>query len=315
VQAVTRLEPALCSAQAWPSNLNLVAGRPGLAAEEDDLRRLASQVDYTLLIAPEFGDVLATRCRWVEEVGGRLLGPSADAVRLTADKLRLAEHLRRRAVPTPPTVPWSPQAATLGFPLVVKPRDGAGSQATRLVRDRNELDACSRLADEEGWQGELIVQPFLPGVHASVSFLVGPGGKFCLKPAWQHLSMDGRFRYLGGGLPLPRELAAAAKMTALRALNTVEGLRGWFGMDVVLGPKGPFLIEINPRLTTSIVGLRRLAKFNLMDALLAVAAGTSLPLMEWAEGCVYFQPDGTVAECETPEVTFPNLLAPDIGAR
>ena len=46
-------------------------------------------------IAPEFDRILESRCRWVLEEGGRLLGPSPEAVALTADKLALAEHLER----------------------------------------------------------------------------------------------------------------------------------------------------------------------------------------------------------------------------
>ena len=33
--------------------------------EETSFCRLARQADYTLVIAPEFRDILATRCRWV----------------------------------------------------------------------------------------------------------------------------------------------------------------------------------------------------------------------------------------------------------
>ena len=168
VEVVTRLDPALADALPRPKNLTIHLAQAG--AEEEDLRRLARTSDYTLLIAPEFQDLLGERCQWVEEAGGRLLGPSSEAVRLTADKLRLAHDLRTRGVPTPETVPWSPDAAALGFPLVVKPRDGAGSQATFLVQDEEELRECPQQAAAEGWRGELIVQPFVPGKSASIAF-------------------------------------------------------------------------------------------------------------------------------------------------
>jgi predicted ATP-grasp superfamily ATP-dependent carboligase len=227
-------------------------------------------------------------------VGGRLLGPSSAAVRLTTDKLRLAEHLRARGVPTPPTVPCTPEAAALGFPLVVKPRDGAGSQATFLVRDAAELARCPARAAAEGWTGELVAQPFVEGEPASVSFVIGPGGKYCLKPARQLLSADGRLRYEGGVVPGADE--KVAKAVAVRALAAVEGLRGWFGVDIVLQEQTGQLIEINPRLTTSYVGLRRLARCNLMELLLAAASGETPPVVAWRDGAVTFRPDGTISE-------------------
>ena len=52
----------------------------------------------------------------------------------------------------------------------------------------------------------------------------------------------------------------------------MPGLSGYVGVDVVLGNDGrDWAIEINPRLTTSYVGLRALAGFNLAEAMLAVA--------------------------------------------
>src|SRR5207245_438571 len=59
--------------------------------QEKVFRELAAAADYTLLIAPEFADILLTRCRWVLESGGRLLGASLATVRLTGDKLALSQ--------------------------------------------------------------------------------------------------------------------------------------------------------------------------------------------------------------------------------
>jgi predicted ATP-grasp superfamily ATP-dependent carboligase len=248
---------------------------------------LARSSDYTLVIAPEFAGLLAERCRWVEEAGGRLLGPSPAAVGLTADKLRTAAHLCAAGVPAPPCEPF-PGRAT--FPAVLKPRDGAGSQATFLVRSREELMSRAEQALAEGWGGELIVQDFAPGVAASVAFLLGPGRCVALLPAAQHLSDDGRFRYLGGRVPLPIELAERAVRLARRAVEAVPGLRGYVGVDVVLGDADQ-VIEINPRLTTSYVGLRALAETNLAEAMLRIAEGEDV-VPRWRAGEVCFDADG-----------------------
>ena len=44
---------------------------------------LAKTADWTLVVAPEFDDLLLTRCRWLEQVGARSLGPTPAAVALT----------------------------------------------------------------------------------------------------------------------------------------------------------------------------------------------------------------------------------------
>ncbi len=252
-------------------------------------RELAAAADYTLVIAPEFDGLLEERCRWVEAAGGRLLGPSVQAVTLTADKLRLAEHLRACRVPTPVCVPL-PGPAPFGFPAVAKPRHGAGSQATFLVHDPDELIRCMARARAEGWHGEMLLQPFVHGVAASVAFLVGPRQCLGLPSAAQELSGDGRFRYRGGRVPLPGPLRERAARLARQAVETVPGLRGWVGVDLVLGEgsDGDGAMEINPRLTTSYVGLRALTPDNLADAMLRVGEGTETASLRWREGTVRF---------------------------
>lgn len=114
-------------------------------------------------------------------------------------------------------------------------------------------------ARAEGW-GDLIVQPFVPGEPASVAFLVGPGRRLALPAVSQRLSDDGRFHYRGGRLPLTADSAERAASLAARAVDAVEGLRGYVGVDLVLGPTAArdAVMEINPRMTTSYIGLRAL---------------------------------------------------------
>jgi len=129
---------------------------------------------------------------------------------------------------------------------------------------------------------EMICQEFAAGRAASVAFIVGDDGAFALPPCWQHLSDDGRFRYLGGECPIPPEFARRAESIARQAVACVGGLRGYVGVDVVLGDRD-WAIEINPRLTTSYTGLRKLARFNLAEAILAASNYGPWPRMEWRD--------------------------------
>jgi hypothetical protein len=92
----------------------------------------------------------------------------------------------------------------------------------------------------------------------------------------QRLSADGRFQYLGGSAPLEANLAQRAQRLAEAALDCLPVTQGYVGVDLVLGPaedgRGDVVVEINPRLTTSYVGLRRLLKTNLAAAMIEVAA-------------------------------------------
>jgi predicted ATP-grasp superfamily ATP-dependent carboligase len=258
----------------------------------------ANAADWALVIAPEAEGTLAELAEEVWPTSSRFLGPSLPAIRRTTDKLALSEHWYDNDVPTPAT--WerepSPREA---FPVVWKPQDGAGSHATFRLQSATDLTRARARLEAENHTGPMILQEFVAGQAASVAFLCGPASYVPLLPAFQLLSDDGRMRFLGGELPIPPELAGRATKLAQRAVDCVPGLLGYVGVDVVLGDAADgsrdFAIEINPRLTTSYVGLRALAEDNLAEALLKAAAGAPGNPLRWKAGRVRFGPDGSVA--------------------
>jgi predicted ATP-grasp superfamily ATP-dependent carboligase len=257
--------------------------------EEAAFRAAARSANWSLIIAPEFHDILHRRCRWVLEEGGKLLGPSPDAVKLCGDKLALYRWLNSRAVPIPET-----RSAITGVrgrwhgPFVRKPRFGAGSQDTLLI----DSDIAGVPGDSA--LGELIEQRYVPGLAASVALLCGAKTRLELPACSQLLSSDGRFAYLGGRVPLPADLGDRALRIARQAVDAVPGLFGYVGVDVVLGDDGQdWVIEINPRLTTSYIGLRALAESNLAEAMLRLAEGNKPSPIAGRPGGVEFLPDGT----------------------
>jgi predicted ATP-grasp superfamily ATP-dependent carboligase len=129
---------------------------------------------------------------------------------------------------------------------------------------------------------------------ASVAFLIGVSKIVALPGTEQRLSRDGSFRYLGGLLPLTPDMSRRAERIARQAIDAVPGLFGYVGVDLVLGDDGrDWAIEINPRLTTSYVGLRALAETNLAEVMLRLAEGGEPPALRWRAGPVEFSPDGS----------------------
>ena len=266
---------------------------PVRSAEQDFalLAEWPRQVDWTLVVAPEFDDLLRSRCRLVEESGGRLLGPSSSFVHLAADKQQTAEHLAAAGVSVPDGISIGPHDSVpdkFTFPAIIKPRFGAGSEGVRKVPFVSEVDACG---------APFRLERFCPGMPASVAFLCGPVSSVALPPCRQRLSDDGNFHYLGGAIPLAPNLAIRALSLASRAVAALPPAVGYVGVDLVLGddPDGrnDVVIEVNPRLTTSYVGLRALANENLAEAMLAIACGKSARL-SFSTNQLEFDADGTV---------------------
>ena len=299
--------------------------REGLAMRDalaEDFRKLPgvevvfTEHDLAVVIAPETDGVLL---ELANRFAATILGPTPAAIALTSDKLALCTHWRECGIPTPAATDREPTPCE-AFPVVWKPRDGCGSTATFLLKDAFEvaqakasvgssiappaiaLGECGLPTEPSilaAHAGPMILQEFAPGRAASIAFLCGPNGNVPLIPAFQSLSTDGRFKYLGGELPIPADRAERAVRLATRAIACVPGLKGYVGVDLVLGDAADgsqdFAIEINPRLTTSYVGLRALAEFNIAEAMLRIARGAVPPEMRWKAVRVRFEPDGMVA--------------------
>jgi predicted ATP-grasp superfamily ATP-dependent carboligase len=245
------------------------------------LQRLANETDYSVIIAPEFASCLETRALWTVQAGGKLLSPDAEFVRLAANKHRSAEYLTQQELAVPRGIHFGNRLPLTVdpslFPAVLKPLDGAGSTNVHMVKNRTELAACN-LALEGGWR----LEKYCPGLPASVSYLAGPHGAIILPACSQRLSDDGKFQYQGGATPLAPDLAERAKQLARRVAAALPATTGYVGIDIVLGPaengSEDFVIEVNPRLTTSYLGLRQACQQNLAEAMLRWALGERVEL-------------------------------------
>jgi predicted ATP-grasp superfamily ATP-dependent carboligase len=235
----------------WPPYLSAIEGA-------SHLNRRA--VQRRTFLDPRWGT-------WSREPGGNELLPGL-AARTDAERAVLRET----------------DFATLKprFPLVVKPIDGAGSIDTYLVADPAALSVALALRDPDaaakehalawcddelcqshywvsfGRLGAVLLQPHVAGTPMSASFLVDATGRpHLVGVGRQHIEIrDNQFHYRGGTVP---DGTPAMAEEARKAIGAVPGLRGWVGVDFILDEQGQSVVlEINPRLTTSFVALRRL---------------------------------------------------------
>jgi len=262
-------------------HVTAVDDRTDIPARFDEL---AAKADATLVIAPETNDALGMWLDRIDAIGGVSLGSTATAARLCGDKLALAKHLGVVNIATPATQLFTGDASDFDFPVVIKPRDGAGCEQTFLCRGEEDMAGLER---GDRW----IVQPFIAGLDVSASLIVHGAQVRGLLCGEQRVSGDAAMQYRGGRLPLKGDLARRAATLAEDAVRWVPGLRGFVGVDMVLGEtaEDDRVIEINPRLTLSYVALRQACTDNLVAAMLDPDAAVA-----WQDGRFELDADGNV---------------------
>ena len=238
-----------------------------LAARDDPWsvwRNAVETADAVWPIAPETGGALTRLSELVLAAGRTLIGSRPRAVALAASKLATAEHLAALGIAVVPTVSAAtalraaPPAGRDGW--VVKPDDGAGAESTRLFRRYDEMRQWLAAAPD---RDNLIVQPYMEGVPASLSILCQQGRALLLSCNRQEIAIEnGAFRFCGsvvGGLEQRRSVLEPIAAAVAAAM---PDLWGYVGIDFIDSAAGPLVLEVNPRLTTSYVGLGRAIRVN-----------------------------------------------------
>ncbi len=253
-----------------PANAEPVRPRVG-ECPFDFVARQAALHDVAWIVAPETGGLLA---HLHEAVGDtRWLGCSTAAIAVASGKRSTLQRLAAHGVATPLAFEHVPEVSR----WVVKPDDGAGGVATQVHR---ALDDAMADWDRRSQPGSpMTIEPWIDGEALSVSLLCRARGVEMLSVNRQRIAVDavGALRFEGVdvnavdvGSYQGRTLAGLASQVA----NSLPGLRGFVGIDLVWHPRcGPVVIEVNPRVTCAYVGLSGALGRNLAGEMLADHAG------------------------------------------
>src|SRR5271157_597273 len=245
-------------------------------------RSILPKSDAVLIIAPETNGILARLTEIAEDARIPLLCSNTSAVKLSSNKAICDRIFRQAGLPTPATrltsfAKASQAANELGFPLVIKPLDGTGCEGVCLVANSSELDESLALLRKVTCHDQILLQSFIRGTHASVSLLVTQGRSIPLSLNQQIIRPGRPFSYSGGVIPLEHPASQLAFDLAQAAVKAIPGLRGYVGVDIILEQDRGWLIEINPRITTSYVGLHRILSQNLACAIWQACREDVLP--------------------------------------
>ncbi len=230
--------------------------------------------DLIWLIAPETGAVLAELVSVFCKQDCRLISSSYDAIVNTSSKYNCFQVLTRHDIPTIETVRSGDAIPQSNQGWVVKPDDGAGAEECHLFRDKNAL-----LHFIQRSQADLIIQPYIEGDYLSLSMLCHQGKAVMLACNQQNISIGsgGKIRLesivVNGALPYLTPLSSIASHIA----QAFPGLYAYVGVDVINDGEQFFVVDINPRFTTSYVGLSESLGCNVASKIMQLLVDNKLP--------------------------------------
>ncbi len=271
---------------------------------------LAKINDAIYVIAPETGKTLQSLVEIVEQTGKISLNSESSAINKVADKTVLYDVLEKKGLATPKTIMFDfndTLAAVncsiknkLTYPLVFKPVDGTSCSGLSIVKEEKQVDKAIAKLKAEPANRHFIVQEFIEGEAASVSLLCSKGKAVALSLNQQNVKIgfpDEVSSYEGGVVPFDHQLKQEAFIAAEEVAECFPDLRGYVGVDLILSKDKLFVLDVNPRLTTSYVGLSHTAKFNVAEEIVNAVLQRTFPAELETKGYSFF------SKYETPEPT------------
>lgn len=226
---------------------------------QDEISVLVSTVDV------ELPPLALRREELLEVAGTTLAAPPTATLDVALDKYHLSRTCEESTrVPETALLDAEGSARPWTFPVIVKPRRGAGSRGVRLVPGREELTGL-------GVDTALIIQAFLPGEEYSVDVIADGEGHVVAAVPRTRTRVDSGVSIAGRTLHDP-ELEAVATEVA-----TAIGLIGVANVQLRRDVNGcPALLEVNPRFGGA-MPLTIAAGVDLPSLAVDLALGTPLP--------------------------------------
>jgi predicted ATP-grasp superfamily ATP-dependent carboligase len=277
---------------------------------EAAIQKISESADAAYVIAPESNHVLQSLVASMERAGVASLNCRASAIGKVSDKAVLHESLKKLGLPTPETIIVSSfgdvaeikqtVSGRLEFPLIFKPVDGVGCGGLSVVRNENQMASAVNKVIKESSSKYFMAQELIHGIAVSVSLISTGSEALPISLNKQNVSLmtpEAISTYNGGIVPFNSPLKREAFALAETIVRSFRGLRGYIGVDLVLTEKEPVVIEVNPRLTTSYVGVRKVVSFNPAQAIINSVLKRELPASNQSVGYAFF------SKVKTPKPT------------
>ncbi|MDD5227782.1 MAG: ATP-grasp domain-containing protein [Methylococcales bacterium] len=238
---------------------------------EIEFQKHIKNVDAVWVIAPEFDGILGRFCRYVEDAHKRLLTSPSKAVALTANKLTTFQILHAAKIQTVPTEVFNPEFDyDKTKEWIIKPIDGVGAENTFLLTTEKNWTALPSL------EKKCLIQPHLHGEKTSLSCLFKNGEARLLCVNLQIFEVKNQ-QYVLQNIDVNYKLDDGRyQKLATQIALAFPDLFGYVGVDLIETDDVfetddvCFVLEINPRLTTSFVGIEKALGLNVAELVLAL---------------------------------------------
>lgn len=222
-------------------------------------------VDAVWLIAPETKQILFHLTQLVESSKKILLSSPSPTIAKAADKWQTFQCLSAYYIPTVSTAILNKNSCILSEKTVIKIREGVGCEQSFIVHSQQELALLLTQLDK---LENYIIQPFIEGENLSLSVLFKHGKAQLLCVNRQKIQIvKQQFKLLACEVNCKLDHKIFQQLSTQIAI-AFPNLWGYVGIDLIQHSQQLYVLEINPRLTSSYVGISQALGINVAAVIL-----------------------------------------------
>jgi len=241
---------------------------------EEIIDAVSQDIDALLIIAPETDGMLLNLCKKYSNKEYYLLNSDIQSIEETSNKYITYKLLENCNIKQVPTYLLSELSQLHSEKIVIKPKDGVGCEKISVIRQSNKAAWLSAIELDK--QSKYICQPYINGQHISLSLLCLNGECLVLSANQQIINE------VNGVFELNQCVVNSIDKTPFlkfskNLISKLSGLKGYIGVDLIRVKEEIYLVEVNPRLTTSYVGLRDALQINPANLILKTFIENELP--------------------------------------
>lgn len=228
------------------------------------LQESMTDCDVCWPIAPETDSVLLEIAGLAESLQKTALLSTTEAVKLCSNKMATSQHLLKHKINVCDTKLLSDVTDYPNEISVIKPIDGVGCEQSFIISSQDDFQhAVAGIRNLE----QFIIQPYIEGKSLSLSCLFRHGKAWLLCCNEQQLIVNnGRFHLHGCRVNIQHCSLEKYQKLLENVAQAIPGLWGYIGIDIIESDVlGTVILEINPRLTTSYVGIHVATGINVAE--------------------------------------------------
>lgn len=263
----------------------------------------------------------------LEANGVPIIGTSPDMIDAAEDRERFSALLRELNLKQPPNATARTEAealekaASLGYPLVVRPSYVLGGRAMEIVHEQRDLERYMREAVKVSNDSPVLLDRFLnDAIECDVDCLRDNAGQTLIGGVMEHIEQAG-VHSGDSACSLPPYSLSAATVAELKrqsaamagALNVVGLMNVQFAIQQIDGQDVIYVLEVNPRASRTVPYVSKATGIQLAKVAARCMAGQTLASQGMTKEVT--PPYYSVKEAVFPFVKFPGvdtILGPEM---